>query len=86
MNPTCRDCRGACCKWLLVATEYPPAVEFLAETRGKRVQGGVLVRSRCRHLTDDGLCSIQDTKPMACRVFAVGCRLCIEARTAQGGM
>ena len=84
MNPTCKACRGACCRWLLYPTRDEGTIAFLVATRGIRTLDGVLVRSKCRHLTDDGLCSIQETKPMACRVFQVGCRLCVEARTAQG--
>lgn len=72
MNPQCKQCGGKCCQTLLFRGVDAVSAEFMAQTRGVMVPGGVMIDSRCRHLDDAGQCAIYATRPIACRGYAVG--------------
>jgi len=72
----CDECRGACCELLIMRVGNSAHWELLL-ARGIVVHGEeAFVPSRCRHLTADGLCEIQETKPEPCRNAGVGARVC----------
>lgn len=75
MNMKCKRC-GLCCKWLLVGTlakggeldwDYIKARNLIAVDRGTFIT--LYVDAPCKHLTEDNLCSIQDSKPESCKDF-----------------
>ncbi len=82
--PSCDVCRGACCE--IFATRVRRAivsdvehewskVRSIAELEGERL----VYLCICPQLTSDGRCGIQETKPVACRTFPVGCGECLDA-------
>lgn len=71
----CKKC-GLCCKWLLVATlpkggeldwDYIKARDLIAVDRGNFIS--LYINAPCKYLTDNNLCSIQDSKPESCLDF-----------------
>jgi hypothetical protein len=81
----CIVCKGACCEEIvltsaIIGADFPKvAVEFL-EARGIPTGNGCYaISARCPKLTDDGLCSIHEDKPLACALEPVGGEACYSA-------
>ena len=84
-NP-CIPCGGACCKSIIVNLTIQPGddVEWMNARGTFEAPGRWRVETRCRHLTDAGLCGIYETRPISCKVYEVGGRDCLAARRADG--
>lgn len=72
MNDKCKQCRGACCEVVKIDAPTPDYIEWI-EGRAVKLHGGTaLLPCICRHLTDDGKCDIQASKPLFCQNMEVG--------------
>jgi Fe-S-cluster containining protein len=78
-SPTpCEICKGACCESLVFPAFNEDLREFL-EVRGRMVDDyHAEVETRCPKLTACGRCSIHDTRPVTCRLYAVGSKACLD--------
>ena len=78
-SPTpCEICKGACCESLVFSAFNADLREFL-EARGRMLgDHHAEVETRCPKLTDCGRCSIHDTRPVTCRLYAVGSKACLD--------
>jgi Fe-S-cluster containining protein len=69
-----------CCKVLRVETPTPDHVRWLegraVETSADETGAYAFVPCVCRHLTGDGKCGIQDSKPVFCALAPVGGEMC----------
>jgi Fe-S-cluster containining protein len=83
INPACDACKGACCSTFTLPAPMGDH-EALAwiELRGRRDGRVIRFDLPCRHL-EGGMCGIQETKPLACRVYPVGGPECLAAIRAQ---
>lgn len=61
---------------LRVETPTPQHKEWLDGRTLSRTEGFVLVPCQCAHLTAEGLCGIEATKPEFCRTMEVGGQDC----------
>lgn len=85
MNPACAACKGACCETVCLPLPTDPDALVWISLRG-RVEGHtVRLAASCRELTPTGMCGIHETKPLACKTFAVGSPACIAAIRANRG-
>jgi Fe-S-cluster containining protein len=84
----CLVCRGACCEELIVtpstdggdATNFPRAFAEFLSVRGVPLDnGGYAVAARCPQLTNAGLCSCYEDRPMVCELFPAGGPECLAA-------
>ena len=77
----CQKCKGQCCRVVKIAVQPMAAdQQRWAEMRGTIKNGRWRINSTCRHLDDEGKCSIYETRPKVCRDFAVGGPECVECR------
>jgi len=79
-----KDCSGACCKILLIPIRGDLPEDYL-DARGLSIyqfedKRYLVVPSVCKYLTEEGKCSIQDTKPSLCRSQEPGCAECRACR------
>lgn len=86
----CLECKGACCEsFALPKASLPLALGREAADPDTRrwlelhatqdwEPEYVSLECRCTMLGADGLCKTYDTRPLMCRVFAPGCRECLE--------
>lgn len=78
MRDECAICGGKCCKVAYFECSENQK-RFICMTRpAAPVEDGVLVHSRCHHLTEDNSCGCYDLRPQACRrwdVNGVGCNI-----------
>ena len=85
MHKKCVGCGGRCCEYLLIPTFFSggsriPVTEYDFEIcrwillRGlplnvKPNLWSVRVQQKCTKVSDDGLCTIHETKPLPCKNF-----------------
>ncbi len=84
MNDLCKKCAGECCKYINIPLwDMPEDIEWM-EARGYILEndGSLIWRipSRCKHLSDEGMCKIYDTRPQTCRDYEVEGGACNRAR------
>lgn len=80
-EPKCEECRGACCEsFCLPAKAVPTDAQRWLALHGTLVEGGTRVEfeARCTKLTAGGRCSIYETRPVTCAIYAVGGEACLE--------
>jgi Fe-S-cluster containining protein len=80
VDPLCAGCGGWCCRVLRVETPTPDHVRWI-EGRAIAMAADetgayALVESKCRYLTDGGLCGIQERKPLFCQRPQPGGEMC----------
>jgi len=90
VNQSCKDCGGACCRYISLPVMTPDRNWMLAdpawmEARGEIVGDKWIIKSTCPHLTADGLCDIHETKPETCRKYEVDGESCKRIRQHQHG-
>lgn len=84
MDATCEKCGGACCKVVWMETSLANQ-QFMLRTRAcVPIVGGVLIKSRCKHLSPYGKCEAYAARPEACVRWEVGGAECKEVRKAMG--
>ena len=76
----CNHCMAKCCRYFALPIDKPKAWQefdyirwyLLHERAGVFVEDGewyLLVHNACRHLRDDQLCDIYETRPQICRDY-----------------
>ncbi len=80
----CFRCRGACCEEFILPLD---AIEVRRDADAKRwfqLHGSLLIGPRihfeckCTQLTDEGKCSIYETRPDVCKVLEPGSEACLN--------
>jgi hypothetical protein len=74
-DPACAECGGACCRSFVIPLPPAPLVSgarAYLQIRGRIERGFVRLPAPCPKLTDGGTCSVWDSRPGPCRLFAVG--------------
>ena len=77
----CEYCPAKCCRYFALPLDEPEDLEdfefmrwFLLHERAAVFREGktwyLLVHNVCRHLRDDNLCGIYDTRPQVCRDYS----------------
>lgn len=87
INKTCKECGGACCKYMTIPLDEGDVAEDTDwyRARGELIDGGFWrVPSRCPKLTVEGACSIEADKPATCRAYEVGGEGCRAIRRLKG--
>ena len=82
MDKLCETCWGCCCKTMIIAPVCQNEMDFLVDTRGVKIPGGVLIPCRCRYLGDDSRCTVYNHRPKVCKDYAPGGPACIATRQA----
>lgn len=84
-KPDCLRCRGACCEDLVfpAAGLSPATRDFFAVRCGGTVNLtahhlGFAVGTPCPKLSDDGLCTVYESRPEICRRYEAGGPACVE--------
>lgn len=92
----CKDCNGACCRWLFINFNGDrSALKFLKVRGAKELSDGRLaIPSKCPMLGEktgpegDNAqpqpCLIYESRPLDCRVFKAGSKECLMARKLEG--
>lgn len=84
---SCKECGGACCKYLSFIFDGGPLDEEFYKERGIVVYDGwVFVPHECPHLKM-GACEIYEARPYLCKSFRVDgnlCKLCYAISKAKG--
>jgi Fe-S-cluster containining protein len=82
-NP-CQGCGGKCCTGMYIDqgpfingisedhikwAEAHETTTYRAKDLYGQERWGIYLNNKCKHLTDEGMCGIQETKPKACRDY-----------------
>ena len=84
----CRECAGACCKYISIPLEEIAELDLrwlqargtLSQTNDCRVFWRI--PSRCPHLTTSGHCDIYATRPKSCKSYEVDGEMCRAVKAA----
>lgn len=83
MASDCADCKGACCRQVVIRIGKPSPDELAwLETRGEVVGESWRIRSECKYLAEDGRCSIYEDRPQVCRDFRLDSPECKRSQEA----
>jgi hypothetical protein len=84
---TCLECRGACCEDLTTPRgprwTWAPWTRAWLKARGldpATCPTGTHLGLSCPELDSAGKCQIQDRKPLVCKAFREGGKLCLETQ------
>lgn len=80
---TCRECGGACCRWVSVRIQRKTTdsdQRAWMDVRGVRKFGMWWIPTRCRHLSWRGRCKVYAKRPRACREYGVDSPKCRAVR------
>ncbi len=83
MNEQCAKCGGACCRVLVIPARDHAEREWIEGRAIMMTDSQAVIESRCRHLSEDGRCLVQDNKPLYCKLAEVNdaiCKLCMVAK------
>jgi Fe-S-cluster containining protein len=82
MNKECMNCGGKCCidTSIEVYGVNDVPLEYLNVRNNAFYMKKKKDHKTCIALTEDGLCSIYDSRPSVCRDFTVGCTFCNNLR------
>jgi Fe-S-cluster containining protein len=79
----CIRCRGACCELIHVDAShcgFPKVAVEQFEMRGTHIKGMIYAMvAPCPKMTSEGLCGVQDEKPLACAIMPVGGEDCFSS-------
>ena len=81
MKSLCEKCSSMCCRYIALPCDAPKDCESFDEIRWFLMHDGVSVfvtdgqwyvsvATRCKHLTDEGMCSTYQTRPQICRQYS----------------
>ncbi len=85
VTPLCAKCAALCCRQLALPIDNPETANDYDNVRWYLMHEGVHVfvedgqwyiafATRCKHLRDDNLCGVYETRPRICRTYTTdGC-------------
>ena len=89
----CLRCRGACCEELILPASRDRSTNDFLQARGHGRRGpnrkwrNFTLEQRCASLSEDGMCSIYENRPLICAEYAPGGPACADAvRRRRPGM
>ncbi len=77
----CEYCTAKCCRYFALPIDTPETIEDYQHMRWYMMHGQVsifvedktwylMVHADCKHLADDNMCEIYDTRPTICRTYS----------------